>query len=71
MSDRITQLEQDLIRLNEAGRYVAMGGIQTCKDIASLRQSIALNTASLESFERSLATMQAQIDRLTQEASDE
>lgn len=69
-TDRITRLEQDLELLNTAGRYNSLGGIQTRKDVDANRAAIALNTATIESFERTIADLQAQIDKLTKEASD-
>ena len=68
--DRITQLEQDLVRLNEAGRHVAMGGLETIKAVERNTQAIAINAETMASFERTIANMQAQIDKLTKEASD-
>ena len=69
-TDRITRLEQDLVRLNEAGRYVAMGGLETIKAAEKNTQAIAINAETMASFERTIADMQAQIDKLTTEASD-
>ncbi len=70
-TERIIELEETVTMLQKAGHCNTLGGIALCANVDTNRDAIALNTASIESFERTIADMQAQIDKLTTEASDE
>ncbi len=69
-ADRIVAIETNQRELFRAGRAAAEAGMMVSELGAALERKVALNTATIESFERTIADMQAQIDKLTKEASD-
>ena len=68
MSDRITQLEDAVAALYRTSKAFAQAGLDVSLLGKKLEQKVALNTATNESFERTIADMQAQIDRLLEAA---
>ncbi|KKN61575.1 hypothetical protein LCGC14_0520280 [marine sediment metagenome] len=69
-TDQIAAIETNQRELFRAGRAAAEAGVMAAELGAALERRVALNTASIESFERTITDMQAQIDKLTREASD-